>query len=134
MYYFLSVLLYLALHITPILAADAPEETLHVTPAPEFQIDLVSAIRPVIEDNYIVIQGFIAIYLFFEFFIFPWLDNLEEQNRIERYKKSYAERQEIRRQYWQDRKEKEQRERELEQEAIELTTADNWDYFSEYEW
>lgn len=122
------------LHITPILAADAPEETLHVTPPPEFQIDIVGAFRPIIEENYLVIQGFIAVYLFFEFYIFPWLDNLEEQSRIETYKKTYAERQEIRRQYWQERKEREQRERELEQEAIELTTADRWDYFTDNDW
>ena len=129
--YILVVLLYLLFHITPILAADVPEETLHVTSPPEFQLDLVGAIRPVIEQNYLVIQGLIAVYLFFEFYIFPWLDNLEEQNRIERYKKTFAERQEIRRQYCQERKEREQLERELDQEVIELTTADKWDYFSE---
>ena len=132
MYYVLSVLLYLALHITPILAADAPEETLHVTPAPEFQIDLVSAIRPVIEENYIVIQGFIAIYLFFEFFIFPWLDQLEQAKEKESYMKKFTERDEWRDEYYRKKRERIKYERDRERE-LENRLFNDEEYSPDYD-
>ena len=132
MYYILSVLLYLALHITPILAADVPEETLHVSPPPEFQIDLVSAIRPVIEDNYIVIQGFIAIYLFFEFFIFPWLDELEQAKEKDIYLKKFSERDEWRDEYYKKKRERLKYERDRERE-IENRLFNDEEYSPDYD-
>lgn len=122
------------LSLSPLIAAEEPEETLNVTAAPEFQIDIVSAFQPIIEENYWVIQGFVAIYLVLEFYLFPFLDQCEELAKEKEFKSRYAKTQEWKRQYWEERKKEERYEREREKELEAAIYNEDSDYLADYDY
>ncbi|MBR0238901.1 MAG: hypothetical protein IJQ39_12475 [Thermoguttaceae bacterium] len=130
---FFRLLLFLFLFCPPVYAAEAPREELKVKPAPEFKVDLVKAFEPIIKKNYWTIQGFLAVYLVLEFYLFPFLDQLEQTAKEERRKENYFKRREELKRWREEEREREREERQLERDAEDLTSLENWDYFKDDE-
>ena len=95
----LSIVLAFALSV-PCLAADAPDEELKVKVPVPMRIDFTQAFKPLMVKYKGWIQGFIAIYAFFELFIQPYLEQLElaaqERQRDERRRERALQREEDR--------------------------------------